>query len=50
MQALSNMTKIISYLFLRFDALKGQQIIAQGFDEGVSPWVYKQEIKSSAQK
>ena len=26
------MNKIMSYLFVRFDALKGQQIIAQGFD------------------
>ena len=54
------MNKIISYLFLRIDALKGQQIIAQGFDVSVrlssrrslsrtaAPWVYGRTEKSSA--
>jgi len=32
---LSNMNKIMSYLFLLFDALKGQQIIAQGSALGI---------------
>jgi hypothetical protein len=45
----------MSYLFLRFDALKGQQIIAQGFGVSVrlssrrslsrtaAPWVYGEQ-------